>query len=63
MDETREDMHIVGSFLNRRAVAKAGPQCETSFHSAALIPVTLPVHLLRAESERRLLLLLSVRRH
>jgi hypothetical protein len=51
MDETREDMHVVGSRLNRRAVAEAGPLCETSFHSAALIPVTLPGHLLRAASK------------
>ena len=50
MDETREDMHVVDSRLNRRAVAEAGPLCETSFHSAALISVTLPGHLLRAES-------------
>ena len=50
MDETREDMHVVGSRLNRRAVAEAGPLCETSFYSAALIPVTLPGHVLCADT-------------
>jgi hypothetical protein len=52
-DEMREDVHVVGSLLNRRAVAEAGPLCETSFHSAALIPVTLPGHLLCAVSRFR----------